>query len=182
MRRVVPALLASVLVLGACDDGSPDIAASQDTTRSTTLSPSEATSSTVPPDGATPITGSPGGPSAPPDAEAADPDDERFCTLARTYVESMSRTAPEDAQGFGEGLREARSNILGMQEVAPQEIVDDLLRLTGVLSVVVPALEAADMDLARVPPDVLRLLQDPEFQASAARLQAYTEDACGPAR
>ena len=182
MRRVALALLASVLVLGGCDDGSPDIAASQDTTTSTTLSPSEATSSTVPPDDATPITGSPDGPPAPPDAEPADPDDERFCTLARTYVESMSRTAPEDAQGFGESLREARSIIVEMQEVAPPEVVDDLLRLTGVLSVVVPALEAVDFDLTRVSPDVLRLLQDPEFQASAARLQAYTEDACRPAR
>ena len=181
MRRAALALLASVLV-GGCDDGSPDIAASQDATTSTTLSPSEATPSTVPPDGATPFTGSPDAPPASPDAEPANPDDERFCTLARAYVESMSRTAPEDAQGFGEGLREARSIILEMQEVAPPEIVDDLLRLTGVLSVVVPALEAVDFDLARVPPDVLRLLQDPEFQASATRLQAYTEDACGPAR
>ncbi|HVL03620.1 MAG TPA: hypothetical protein VM386_04200 [Acidimicrobiales bacterium] len=94
----------------------------------------------------------------------------------------MSRRAPEDAQGFGEGLREARSIILEMQEVAPPEIVDDLVRLTGVLSVVVPALEAADFDLTRVPPDVLRLLQDPEFQASTTRLRAYTEGTCGPAR
>lgn len=180
MRRAALALLTSVLVLGGCDDGSPDIAASQDTTTSIMLSPSEATSSTVPPDEAVPTTGSPDEPAPPPDAEPANPDDERFCALARTYVESMSRTAPEDAQGFGEGLRDARSMVLEMQEVAPPEIVDDLVRIIGVLSVVVPALEAADFDLTRVPPDVLRLLQDPEFQASAARLQAYTEDACGP--
>ena len=180
MRRAALALLASVLVLVGCEDGSPDIAASQDTTTSTTLSPSEATSSTLPPSTATSTTGSPEIPVAPPDAEPGNPDDERFCTLARTYVESMSRTEPEDAQGFGEGLREARADILGMQEVAPPEIVDDLVRLTGVLSVVVPALEAVDFDLTRVPADVLRLLQDPEFRASAARLQAYTEDACGP--
>lgn len=180
MRRGALALLASVLALGGCDDGTPDIAASQDTTTSTTLSPSEATSSTVPPDKATPTTGSPDVPVAQRGAEPANPDGERFCTLARTYVESMSRTAPEDTQGFGHGLREAQSIIREMREVAPPEIVNDLLRLTGVLSVVVPALEAADSDLTRVPPDVLRLLQDPEFQASATRLQAYTEEACGP--
>lgn len=156
------------------------MAGSQDTTTSTTLSPREATSTTVPPDEATPNTGSPDVPVGQPDAEPANPDDERFCTLARTYVESMNRTAPEDAQGFGKGLQEARSIILEMQEVAPPEIVDDVLRVTGVLSVVVPALEAVDFDLTRVPPDVLRLLQDPEFQTSATRLQAYTEDACGP--
>ena len=65
--------------------------------------------------------------------------------------------------------------------MAPPEIVDDLLRVTGVLDVVVPALEAVDFDLTRMPPDVLRILQDPEFQTSTTRLQAYTEDACGPA-
>lgn len=159
------------------------MAASQDTTTSTSLSPREATSSTVPPDNVTSTTGSPDVPVAQPGAAPAgsdDPDDERFCTLARTYVESMNRTAPEDAQGFGKGLREARSIILEMQEVAPPEIVDDVLRVTGVLTVVVPALEAVDFDLRRVPPEVLRLLQDPEFQTSATRLQAYTEDACGP--
>ena len=180
MRRAALALWASVLVLGGCDDSSRDIAASQDTTTSTTLSPSEAASSTVQPDEAPSTTGSPDVPVAPPVAEPANSDDERFCTLARSYVESMSRTAPEDTQGFGEGLREAQSMVLEMQEVAPPEIVDDLLRLTGVLSVVVPALEAVEFDLARVPPDVLRLLQDPEFQASATRLRAYTGNACRP--
>ena len=180
MRRAALALLASVVLLGGCDDGSPDVTASENATTSTTRSPSEGTSSIVPPDEATSTIASPDIGVAPPDAEAANPDDERFCVLARTYVESMSRRSPEDAQGFGEGLREARSIILELQEVAPPEIVEDLVRLTGVLSVVVPALEAADFDLRRVPPDVLRLLQDPEFQASTTHLRAYTEDACRP--
>lgn len=182
MRRAAFALLASVLVLVGCDDGSPDIAASQDTTTSTILSPGESTSSTVPPDEATSATVSPDVPVGSPDAQPADPADERFCTLARRYVEYMSRTPPGDVRGFGEALQEARSIILEMQEVAPPEIVDDLLRVTGVLNVVVPALEAVDFDLSRVPADVLRILQDPEFRTSAERLQAYTEDACGPAR
>lgn len=180
MRRVALALLASVLVLAGCDDESPDIAASQDSTTSTNLAPSEATSSTVPPDEATSTTVSPDVPVASPDAEPADPTDERFCTLARRYIEYMGRTPPGDVRGFGEALQEARSIVLEMQDVAPPEIVDDLVKLTGVLSAVVPAMEAVDFDLARVPPDVLRLLQDPEFQASATRLQVYIEDACGP--
>lgn len=166
-----------VLVLGGCDDVGPDIAGSQDTT--TTSSPNETTSSTLPPDEITSSTVSPDVAAAPPDPEAANSDDERFCALARRYFEYMSRTAPEDVRGFGESLQEARSIIFEMEEVAPPEIVQDVVRITGVLDVVVPALQAVDFDLTRVPPDVLRLLRDPEFQTSATRLQAYTEDACG---
>lgn len=64
--------------------------------------------------------------------------------------------------------------------MAPAEIVGDVLSLTDVLGVIVPALEAAEFDLSQVPPEALQRLQDPDFQASATRLQAYTESACEP--
>jgi hypothetical protein len=67
-----------------------------------------------------------------------------------------------------------------MQEVADEEIVVDLVVVTDVLSIVVPALEEVDFDLTQISPEVLERLQDPDFQASSARLQAYTENACEP--
>ena len=97
MRRVALALLATVLVLAGCDDGSPDTAASQDTT-STILSPGDATSSTVSPEEATPTTVSPDAPAASSDADPSNPADERFCTLARAYFEYMTRRGPGDVR------------------------------------------------------------------------------------
>lgn len=150
MRRAVLALLVSVLVLVGCDDGSPDAA------------DSDAPGSTI-------------------DTNFASPGDERFCELARTYIEQFTRRAPPgDVREFGESLQNSQEIVLQMQEVAPAEIVSDVLILADVLDVVVPALEAAEFDLSQVPPSVLQQLQDPGFQASAARLQAYTESACEP--
>lgn len=160
MRCAALVLFASVLVLGACNDGDPDTAGSQGTTTSTTGSP-EAPDSAV-------------------DSDVSNPGDERFCDLARSYVEQFTGQSPGDARGFGQALQEAQAIVLEMQEVAPAEIVGDVLSLADVLGVIVPALEAAEFDLSQVPPEALQRLQDPDFQASATRLQAYIESACEP--
>lgn len=175
MRRVALALLASVLLLGGCDD--PDIASSPGTTTST--SQDETTSSTH--DAATSSTVAPDTPGSTIDTDFATPGDERFCGLARSYIEPFARrAAPGDVRGFGEALQESQAIVQQMEEVAPPEIVDDILRLSDVLGAVVPALEAANFDLSQVPPEVLQRLQDPDFQASAQRLQAYVETVCEP--
>lgn len=151
MKRGLLALVALVLVLGSCDDNSPDTSAGQQPGGSTT------------------------------DTNVASPGDERFCELARSYIEQSTRPpAPGDVRGFGESLQDSQAIVLQMQEVAPAEIVSDVVNLTDVLGAVVPALAAVDFDLTQVPPVVLEQLQDPNFQAATARVQAYTESACEP--
>ena len=151
MRWALLVLLATVQILGGCDGGGSDTAPSQNTPGSTV------------------------------DTEFASPGDERFCELARSYFEQVTRrTAPGDVQDFGESLQASQSIVSEMRDVAPGEIVSDVVRLADVLTVVVPALEGAQFDLSQVPPDVLQRLQDPDFQASSARLQAYIESACDP--
>jgi hypothetical protein len=171
MRRVLVTLCVSVLLFGGCDDDAGDSVAPVDPPTSTTGAQDPSTSTTDP--NATP--------GSTIDTTFSEPGDERFCELARSYVEQFTgRAAPGEARAFGEALQEAQSIVLEMQDVAPAEIVADLLIVTDVLGVVVPALEEVDFDLSQIPPDELERLQDPDFQASSARLQAYVENACKP--
>ncbi len=176
MRRVLVTLCVSVLLLGGCDDEAGDSAAPVDPPTSTTDSQGAPTTST-----STAIIDPDATPGSTIDTSFSSSGDERFCELARTYVELFtSRAAPGDVRAFGEGLQQAQSVLLEMQEVADEEIVVDLVVVTDVLGIVVPALEEVDFDLTQISPEVLERLQDPDFQASSARLQAYTENACEP--
>lgn len=170
-------LLVSLLLLGGCDDEAAEVTDPDGRATSTTTADSSSTTGSP---GAPPPATDPGATTgATLDTSFSGPGDERFCGLARSYIEQFSRRAgPGETRAFGEALAEARTIVLEMQDVAPAEIVADVLKLTDVLGFVVPALEAVEFDLSRVPPDALLQLQDPDFQASAARLQAYTETVC----
>lgn len=175
MRRVVLLLLVALLLLGGCADEVPEV--TDPNGRSTSTLPDSSPPTASP--GTPSTTGAANTPGATLDTNFSTPGDERFCGLARSYIEQFSqRAGPGETRAFGEALQEAQSIVLEMETVAPPEIVVDIVNLTGVLAVVVPALEAADFDLSQVPPEALLALQDPDFQASAARLQAYTETAC----
>ncbi len=179
MRRVLVTLCVSVLLFGGCDDDAGDSAGPVDSPTSTTDSP--ATSTTASHDAPTTTAGPDATPGSTIDTSFSSSGDERFCELARSYVELFTRrAAPGDARAFGEGLQEAQSVLLEMREVADEEIVADVIMVTDVLGVVVPALEEVDFDLTQVSPEVLERLQDPDFQASSVRLQAYVENACEP--
>lgn len=168
MRRGASLLFVSVLLLGGCGDDSPDVAVP-----ATTAAP--ATSSTTP-------SSPPSSPAPTAGTDTSSPQEQRFCELARSYIEAFTgRAAPGDVRGFGGNLQEARAIVVEMQDLAPPEVVDDVMKVADTLGIVVSAMEEADFDLTEVPPDVLQQLQDPDFQASAARLQAYTDSACPPA-
>lgn len=107
--------------------------------------------------------------------------DEQFCQLVGQYVDQFTAgAAPGDVQGFGESLRQSRDLVDQMQAAAPEELVADVVILAQTLGTVVDALEAVDFDLSQVDPEALLMLQDPDFQASAVRLQAFAETACTP--
>lgn len=177
MRRTVLILSVSLLLLGGCDDEGAEVTAPNGRPTSTTSADSSSTTGS--PATSPPATGNMPGVST--DTSLSSPGDQRFCVLARSYIEQFSRrAAPGETRAFGEALQEAQSIVLELRAVAPAEIVADIVKLTSVLGEVVPALEAVDFDLSQVPPEVLLPLQDPDFRASAARLQSYTETACEP--
>lgn len=175
MRRITLVLLTMALLGVACS-GETDDPTNRPALPATTTSLGDASTSTVPGDAPTTTAGAPGSTI---DTEFAGEADERFCALAGQYIDSFTTDAPPgDVQGFGESLRQSRDLVNQMQEAAPEELVDDVVLLAQVLGGVVDALEAVDYDLAEVSPDALMTLQDPDFQAAAVRLQAYSETVC----
>lgn len=178
MKRRASVLFVSVLLLGGCSEADRDADGPATTATTTTPTTGPATTATM----ANTAPGPPSSPAPTPGSDPSTPQVQSFCVLARSYIEAFTgRAAPGDVRGFGGNLERARSSILEMQKVAPPEVVDDVLYVADTLGVVVSALEEANYDLGEVPPEVLQRLQDPEFRASAARLQAYTDSACQPA-
>lgn len=103
-----------------------------------------------------------------------------FCQLARSLVDTLVKLAP--SLGNPETLRALMEQAVPLieqaEKVAPPEIAADVHLLADSFRRLRPALEAANFDFTKVPPDALRQSQTPEAGAAGQRLSVYIRDRC----
>jgi len=123
-----------------------------------------------------------GGPTTirPVDTSFTGQDSAEFCALAKTFRDRSNNVRPgsnpADLRGAAEDGRAAINDVLS---AAPGEIKPDVEVVAGALGTVVTELEKVDFDTTKAPPSAFAPLQDPGFQAAAARFQAYVTQVCG---
>ena len=104
---------------------------------------------------------------------------ERFCQLARSYLERTDQLTVSNPEQLRAAVTEAEANITETVAAAPAEIKGDAQVVAGAFTNLVRVLEQAGYDFTKVPPDALSGLQRPEVQASTQRLSAYAQKVCG---
>ena len=154
MRRAVATLAVLTVLLAGCGGDSDDEAAS------TTTSTAPATSVSV-------------------DTNFTGEGSERFCELARTYLDRTDQLTVSDPNQLRTAVAEAEGTIQETVAAAPAEIKGDVQVVAAAFATLVQVLTQANYDFTKVSPEAHSGLQKPEVQASTQRLSAYTQKVCG---
>jgi hypothetical protein len=105
----------------------------------------------------------------------------QFCALAKTYGDKSGQLVPSlnNPAQLRTLFKDLQAAVKQAVDVAPSEIKSDVTLLAGFYNDFATALDKVNYDFTKVPPDISRKLQDPQFQAAATRLDAYTKQVCG---
>jgi hypothetical protein len=107
-----------------------------------------------------------------------------FCQLARTYTDKftalLGSAQSNDAAKLKAASTDAESAIRQAQATAPAEIKADVTVVATTAKDALAALQKNNFDLNKTP-DAVSKLQEPAFQASFAKLNAYARAHCGVA-
>jgi hypothetical protein len=104
-----------------------------------------------------------------------------FCGLARTYTEKFSTliTVANDPARLRAATTDAEAAIRQAQSQAPAEIRPDVMTVATTAREVLTALQRNNFDLTKTPE--VSKLQEPAFQTSLNKLNAYARAHCGVA-
>jgi len=102
-----------------------------------------------------------------------------FCQLAKTYTDKYSvlLSSASDPVKLKAATTDAEAAIRQAQATAPAEIKPDVTVVATTASQVLAALQKNNFDVTKTPE--VSKLQDPAFQASFAKLNAYGQAHCG---
>lgn len=119
-------------------------------------------------------------PGTPSTASADDPNS-AYCQRARAYKARQGRVlrpvgSAEDLRQF---FTETQRQIDAAVAVAPARIRAEVKTVAGAVSIFVAALEKANYDLARVPPDARSALAAPSFKVASTRIAHDARQVCG---
>lgn len=104
---------------------------------------------------------------------------ERFCELARAYRQRLDRLGTTDPTQLRELSTEAETAIREAQAAAPPEIKGDVQVVAAASTAFFQQLARVNYDATKLTPEALAVTQRPEVQASAQRLEAYSQKVCG---
>jgi hypothetical protein len=105
----------------------------------------------------------------------------QFCALAKTYGDKSGQLVPSlsNPAQLRTIFKDLQVAVKQAVDVAPSEIKADVTLLANFYNDFAAALEKVNYDFTKVPPDISRKLQDPQFQQATTRLDAYTKQVCG---
>lgn len=105
----------------------------------------------------------------------------QFCRLAKSYNERLAGLASKisDPSQLSPYLEELASVVEQAVAVAPSEITTDVKVLAGAVTGYVNALEKANYDYTKLPPEARDTIQSPDVQAASTRVSAYAKNVCG---
>ncbi len=159
MRRTLAIAALFALVLAGCG-GDDDSESSAPPTTTTTVAAGTATPGSID----TNFTGEGG---------------ETFCNLARTYSQRLDKLGTTDPTQLKPVAEEAETAIREARAAAPAEIKGDVEVVAAASTAFFQQLARVNYDLTKMPPDAAAGLQKPEVQASAQRVEAYSQKICG---
>jgi hypothetical protein len=110
-------------------------------------------------------------------------DSARFCEFTRTYYDRFAKllvglTGRADKGELRRVVEELTGATREAVAVAPAEIKADMQTVADAATEVVAALDRADFDSSKVPPDVAARLQAPEVKVARDRVDAYVRKVC----
>jgi len=115
-----------------------------------------------------------------PDAAAVKAAAQRFCSLSSAYLQQVrlieiSLTNPDRLRELLQAAAPAAKESVA---IASKDLQPDAARVSGALGELRDALEAADYQLAKVPPGKAMNLQSPPVQGALNRVEAFARKGC----
>jgi hypothetical protein len=104
---------------------------------------------------------------------------ETFCNVTRTYIQRLEKLGTTDPTQLKPLAQEAEAAIREARAAAPAEIKGDVEVVAAASTAFFQQLARVNYDATKLTPDALGLTQRPEVQASAQRLEAYSQKVCG---
>jgi hypothetical protein len=100
----------------------------------------------------------------------------KFCDQARNLNDQTKLNPSGDLKTAFAHFDELANQVLSS---APSAIKGDMSTLVEGLRTLKNALAAANYDYSKMDPNAIKSLQDPKFQASSQRVEAYLTQVCG---
>ena len=104
-----------------------------------------------------------------------------FCDLIATYSERLAVLGQPSAtpERIREVAEDGASAIQEAVAAAPADIKGDVTVVAGAAEEYLAALQNADYDLSKLPPEATGVFTAPDVSAAASKLQVYAQNTCG---
>lgn len=109
------------------------------------------------------------------------PDDPNsvYCQRARARRQSPKPTAPNSPEALRQSFRDVARDNEAAAAIAPEKIRKETRIVADATTALVAALEKANFEIGKVPPEVLTRFDSLEFKLAIAEIDVYVKNVCG---